>query len=266
MPHHRAIALPTRRDALPHPELRAHYDQLYDTLLDGRSPRDARPLLDVGSADGTTLQAITAGTPLHAVAIDRIPIERWHGPPDTLRLLADAQRLPFADASFATGLMVDTFEWLRHPATALQELARVVSGPIVIVQSDWPALWFDSDDPDIAREFVRRWSDSSTASVKSDLKDAVAAAGMVPTDLRSVSIRATSLEPNALASDQLRAIRRWLVVERPAIRARRFDEWRRDLDRRAADHKFEMVLRRHICIARPADHIEWSAESDPHPR
>ena len=182
MPHHRAIALPTRRDALPHPELRAHYDQLYDTLLDGRSPRDARPLLDVGSADGTTLQAITAGTPLHAVAIDRIPIERWHGPPDTLRLLADAQRLPFADASFATGLMVDTFEWLRHPATALQELARVVSGPIVIVQSDWPALWFDSDDPDIAREFVRRWSDSSTASVKSDLKDAVAAAGMIPTE------------------------------------------------------------------------------------
>ena len=120
---------------------------------------------------------------------------------------------------------------------------------------------------DLFRQVERhcRWSDSSTASVKSDLKNAVEAAGMIATDRRSVSIRATSLEPNALASDQLRAIRRWLVVERPAIRARRFDEWRRDLDRRAADHKFEMVLRRHICIARPADHIEWSAESDPHP-
>ena len=59
---------------------------------------------------------------------------------------ADAQRLPFADRSFNSALMVDVFEWLRHPAATLAEIARVTGGPILLVQTDWEGLWFQVDE------------------------------------------------------------------------------------------------------------------------
>lgn len=250
MPHHRALVSPTGRGAQLYPELRIHYDAVYDLLLDGRPPRDASPLLDIGSGDGAALQAIIEGTPIRAVALDRPPPPRWNGPPDTARALGDAQRLPFPDDSFSSALMVDTFEWLRRPAAALAEAARVTDGPILIVQTDWPALWFDSDDPEVARDIARRWSEGAPHPLRDHFEEAARAADLEIADLRSITIRADSLVPGALAYDQLRAIRRWLVVERPQLRASRFDKWRRSLDPRAADNHFEMLLRRQICILR----------------
>ena len=251
MPHHRALAAPPARSAAPsYPELVAHHDAIYDLLLDGRLAREASPLLDFGSGDGATLGAITAGTPLRAVALDPRPPPRWNGPPETQRARGDALRLPFADDSFASGLLVDAFEWLREPAAALQEAARVVRGPIVVVQTDWPALWFDSEDPDLARELVRRWSEGAVEPLRARLAEEVERAGLTVGELRSVTIRAQSLEVGSLAAEQLRAIRRWLVVERPQTRASRFDRWRRELDRRAAAGHFEMVVRRYVLVVR----------------
>ena len=124
MPHHRTLAPPLRPGGeLPviHPELQRHYDSLYDLLLNGRAPRDARPVLDVGTGDGLALAAITMGTPLHGVAIDAASPAHWMGPADWGVVRADAQRLPFADRSFRSALMVDVFEWLRHPTVTLAE-------------------------------------------------------------------------------------------------------------------------------------------------
>ena len=250
MPHHRALAAPTDRNAAPYPELRAHHDEIYDLLLDGRSARAASPLLDIGSGDGTALQAITAGTALRAAALDHRRAQRWHGPGETLRVLGDAHRLPFADDSFAACLMVDTFEWLRHPAAALREAARAARGPIVVVQTDWHALWLDSEDPELARDLVRRWAAGSPEPLRLRLRGAGEEAGLAVSELRSTSIRAERLEPGSLAADQLRAMRRWLVVEQPQTRASRFDQWRRKLDRRAAEGRFEMLLRRWVCVLR----------------
>ena len=255
MPHHRSLVSPSGRDAAPYPELRAHYDELYDLLLGGRPPREASPLLDIGAGDGAALQAIAAGTPLRLVAFDRPPAARWAGANDAARALGDAHRLPFADDSFGAALLVDTFEWLRQPAAALTEAARVVRGRIVIAQTDWPALWFDSDDPDTARDLVRRWSQGAPEPLRPRLRDAAQEAaelsGLQIEQLRPVTIRAQSLAPGALAYDQLRAIRRWLVVDRPQTRASRFDKWRKQLDRQAANGHFEMLLRRYICVLAP---------------
>lgn len=251
MPHHRALAVPEQPRERPHSELREHYDEIYDTLLDGRLPRDAGPILDVGCGDGATLQAIIEGTPLRAAALDRAEPDRWHGPAEATRIRADAQQLPFSERAFAGVLLVDTFEWLRHPVAALRELGRIVDGPIVVVQSDWPALWFDSEDPDLAREIVRLWADVPEEPLRERLRRAAETAGLQIDALCSVTIRAESLAPGSLAADQLRAIRRWLVVERPQLRARRFDHWRKELDRRAAAGHFEMLLRRRIALFRP---------------
>ena len=70
----------------------------------------------------------------------------------------DAQRLPFADAAFRSALMVDVFEWLRHPAATLAEIGRVTDGPIMIVQTDWEGLWFQADEAEIGRDLVRAFT------------------------------------------------------------------------------------------------------------
>ena len=249
LPHHRALTSPSGRGAQPYAELRQHYDAIYDLLLDGRPAREASPILDIGSGDGAALEAVTAGAPIRAVALDRPPAPRWNGPDDAIRALGDAHRLPFADEAFGAALLIDTFEWLRHPAAALREAARVARGPVVVVQTDWPALWFDSDDPELARELVRRWSAGAPEPLPAALRDAASEAGLAA-ESSAAAIRASSLAPGSLAYDQLRAMRRWLVVERPQVRASRFDAWRRKLDRRAASGHFEMLIRRRICVLR----------------
>ena len=252
LPHHRALTSPSGRGAQPYPELREHYDAIYDLLLDGRAAREASPLLDIGSGDGAALQAVIAGAPIRAIALDRPPPLRWNGPPETARVHGDAHRLPFADDTFGAALLLDAFEWLRHPSAALQEAARVARGPVVVVQTDWPALWFDSDAPDFARELVRRWSAGAPEPLRAQLRDAAGAAGLITVERRAAAIRAASLAPGSLASDQLRAMRRWLVVEQPRIRASRFDAWYRRLERRAGSGHFEMLVRRQIDVFKAA--------------
>lgn len=256
LPHHRSLVSPGGREAAPYAELRAHYDELYDLLLGGRAAREASPLLDIGAGDGAALRAVAAGTPLRLVGFDRPPAANWMGPAEASRALGDAHRLPFADDSFGAALMLDTFEWLGEPAAALAEAARVVRGRIVIAQTDWSALWFDSDDPETARELVGRWSLGAPEPLRPRLRDAAQTAaeraGFELELLRPITIRAQSLAPGALAYDQLRAIRRWLVVDRPQTRASRFDKWRAQLERLAASGHFEMLLRRYVCVLGPA--------------
>ncbi len=64
-----------------YPELRAHFDALYDLLAAELGPRAASPVLDLGSGNGSTLAAITAGTDLRGVAVDLRRAAEWQGPP-----------------------------------------------------------------------------------------------------------------------------------------------------------------------------------------
>lgn len=244
------------RDGRPviHEELRRHYDSLYDQLLDGRAARDARPGLDVGSGDGLTLAAITQGTPLSGVAIDSDARADWLGPDGWDLVRADAQRLPFADGSFRTALMVDVFEWLRHPAVTLAECGRVTDGPILIVQTDWEGLWFQADHraevAERGREFVRAFTRGAPSDLRGQIRRSAAEAGLSAAEVSIASIRSNDLVQGSLAWDLLDSIRRYLVIESARVRARRFDEWRRELQRSADAGQFELLLRRMVAVVR----------------
>ena len=254
MPHHRHLAPPERPGGgrpLIHPELRRHYDALYDLLLHGRAPRAARPVLDVGSGDGLTLSAIMQGTPLHGVAIDSAAPGRWLGPSRWEVIQADAHRLPFADAAFNTALLVDVFEWLRHPAATLGEIARVTNGPILIVQTDWEGLWFQVDKAEIGRDLVRAFTRGAPEHLRDQIRGSVDEAGLQLESESSVSIAANELAQSSLAWDVLESIRRYLVIESAQIRASRFDNWRGELQRAANGGQFTMLVRRTITLVSP---------------
>ena len=256
----RSLSPPTKtadgRDGQPviHAELRRHYDSLYDQLLDGRAARDARPALDVGSGDGLALAAITQGTPLSGVAIDREVRADWLGPDGWAAVRADAQRLPFADGAFRTALMVDVFEWLRHPAATLAECGRVTDGPILIVQTDWDGLWFQaehrSDSVERGREFVRAFTRGAPSDLRGQIRRRAREAGFRVDDMSIVSIRSDELKQGSLAWDLLESIRRYLVIESARVRARRFDDWRGELQRAADSGQFELLLRRVVAVVR----------------
>ncbi|MYC01797.1 MAG: methyltransferase domain-containing protein [Chloroflexi bacterium] len=251
MPHHRNLAPPTQRGAdrpVIHDELRSHYDDLYDLLLNGRRARDARPVLDVGSGDGLALSAIMQGTPLHGIAIDSSATGPWLGPSDWALVQADAQRLPFADSRFRSAMMVDVLEWLRHPAATLREIARTTDGPILIVQTDWEGLWFQVDRAEIGRDLVRGFTKGAPEELRGLIRSATETAGVTVTQMSSVSIQTNRLDQGSLAWDVLESIRRFLVIESAQVRARRFDDWRSELQLAADEGQFSMLVRRVVAL------------------
>ena len=172
------------------------------------------------------------------------------GPLGFAPLQADAARLPFRDRAFTATLSMETLEWFADPPAALREMARVSQDAVVLVQSEWGSLWFDSGDPDTAREFTRLFSGPGAPAGRR-LAGLVTGAGMQVASESTDTIRGERLQRGTYAFELLRILREYLVVQRSGVRARRFDEWRDDLVERAARGAFSFSLERHVVVGRP---------------
>ncbi|MXY79045.1 MAG: hypothetical protein F4Y94_05005 [Chloroflexi bacterium] len=118
----------------------------------------------------------------------------------------------------------------------------------MIVQSDWRTLWLDSGDPETAQEFTRLFTgpaDPDAAAPASLL----AAAGMRVVEDAVDTIRGERLRPGTYAMELLRLLREFLVVQSAGVRARRFDEWRADLEERSARGAFGFSIERRVVVA-----------------
>ncbi|HJN92468.1 MAG TPA: methyltransferase domain-containing protein [Dehalococcoidia bacterium] len=229
------------------PELRDHFNAVYDLLVGDEGPRGATPLLDVGTGTGAGLAATVSGTDLFGVAIDlRFPAE-WLGPPDYAFLIADAQTLPFATDAFPAVLQMETSEWLTDPVAALREAVRVSQRRVVVVHTDWQSLWFDSGDPETSQEFTRLFAGPrSDHSAGIMLESQLEAAGL-PSFRHDVHvIRGVQIAPDTYAKHLLGLLREWLCNQIGAVRARRFDEWLKDLEERSREGTFGFSVDRHV--------------------
>ena len=83
-----------------YPEMRAHFDAVYDQLIGSDGPRGASPLIDVGSGNGSALAAVVAGTNMTGVALDLREAAEWMGPHGFDIVLADAAHKPAAKRAF----------------------------------------------------------------------------------------------------------------------------------------------------------------------
>ncbi len=140
-----------------YPELRTHFDAIFDLIAAAlgtpqqQRARGIRGLLDVGTGNGATLAAVVFGTDLRGVAVDVQTAPEWLGPPGFTLALANAQALPFRRNAFATSISLETMEWLTNPTATLRQMARVTEGALIVVQTNWHSLWFDSDDPETSQ-------------------------------------------------------------------------------------------------------------------
>ena len=101
-------------------------------------------VLEVGIGDGDNLPLLPRGWAVYGVDIarGRLVACRDRFPRMAGRLArAEAEALPFADATFDAGFSVGGFNYFRDPAAALRELRRVVRpGGTVIVADERPDL------------------------------------------------------------------------------------------------------------------------------
>ncbi|HRY42683.1 MAG TPA: methyltransferase domain-containing protein [Thermoanaerobaculia bacterium] len=118
-------------------------------LLTALDLRPSLRLLDLGCGPGVLLRALDASAPRVRAAgldegADRLLQARAAPTPFPL-LCADAQRLPFRDASFERVLAAEVLEHLPDDAAALAEIRRVLApGGLLAVSvphADFPFLW-----------------------------------------------------------------------------------------------------------------------------
>jgi ubiquinone/menaquinone biosynthesis C-methylase UbiE len=155
------IALLDAADRLPAArDLRA---RSYAVLNAGPGAR----AVDVGCGAGRAVAELT-GQGVRAVGVDpderMIAVARGRWPEADFRI-ADAYRLPLADASVAGYRADKVFHELAEPERALAEARRVLAagGRITLVGQDWDTIVVDSDDPALTRAIVHARADLTTA-------------------------------------------------------------------------------------------------------
>ena len=230
------------------PELQRHHDEVYDRLLGGTTARAAGPLLDVGSGDGAALAATLEGTNVWGVALDRRRLHDWRGPAGFARVQADGARLPFRDRAFRAALSMETVVMARRPRRG-----RAGDGA-GLAESGWS--WCKATGrrcgSTAAIPTPRGSSRGCSRGPGTPARGASPAWSRGPDCGRwSTSCRrfgANVLQRGTYAFELLRLLREYLVVQHAVVRARRFDEWREELDARAQRGAFSFSQERRLAV------------------
>jgi SAM-dependent methyltransferase len=100
-------------------------------------------VLEIGCGPGFVAARLEASRPgLHVVGVDRDADVLRRAPPTLETVVADAERLPFADNHFAAAYARLVLRHLVRPEAALAELFRVIepAGRVIVLDSDDGAL------------------------------------------------------------------------------------------------------------------------------
>jgi ubiquinone/menaquinone biosynthesis C-methylase UbiE len=111
-------------------QLREEWERNFREYLRPHEPESLRDrlVLDVGAGSGRhSYEAHRLGARVVAVDLgDAIHVARRNLPPDVLTVQADAEELPFEDASFDLVMSIGVLHHLPDPRRALNSLARLV--------------------------------------------------------------------------------------------------------------------------------------------
>lgn len=118
-------------------------DRFYARLREAVAPLTPDSLLDAGCGEGETLARLADLLPERVAAIDLSEEAAGFAArrlPAAEVLAGSVYELPFDASSFDLVLCLEVFEHLREPATALEELARVSRGDVIVSTPHEP--WF----------------------------------------------------------------------------------------------------------------------------
>lgn len=111
--------------------------------------------------------------------------------------VADATRLPYADASF-DGCRIDrVLQHIANPASAIGEMVRVLrpGGALVAFDSDWGTLTIDSQDRPLTRAVLDAWCDRFPSGwIGRRMRTLFLDAGLVDVETRPRTLVCTDLQ------------------------------------------------------------------------
>ncbi len=135
----------------------ANFLRRLDSMLDGLAPRR---VLEIGVGEGEVLDRVRTRFPdADIVGVDLPDPElaaQWRER-GVSAMFADATRLPFPDDAFDLALAIEVMEHIPQPARALDELARVCTGTLVLSVPFEP-VWRAGNLA--RRRYVRDWGNT----------------------------------------------------------------------------------------------------------
>lgn len=198
--------------------------------------------LDVGAGTGTDALALEERYGVSVVGVDAsaamVEEARRRGLADAQ--VANAEALPFDDASFDGAWADRTFQHLADPATALAEILRVtrLDGRIVAADPDYETQVVDVADQDVARRVLRFRADHAlrNGTLAHRMGGLFVRAGLTEVAVEAVPV--VLRDPGAL--DNALGLRSWAGIahERGVLPAEDVDAWTRTVDESVAEGHF----------------------------
>ena len=134
--------------------------------------RPGELVLDIGTGTAANAMALVqhlggncrvsgVDTSQPMLAIGNKNLETFHFPGRISLQVTDGHDLPFADNYFDSCMIIQVLEYSKEPVRMLQEAKRVLrpGGKLLVVDTDWDSLVWNSKDRDLTRRIVLEWSD-----------------------------------------------------------------------------------------------------------
>ena len=228
-------------------------------FLSSLNPQTGDRVLDVGSGPGFLVSAIAdaigplgivrgvdISEPLLSVARSRCAHLPWvefrH---------ADATRLPYPDGAFDCAISTQVLEYVRDTDVALAEIHRVLgpSGRVVIVDTDWDSIVWDSPNQERMGRILAAWEQhAANVRLPRTLANRLSRVGFRVQSQKVVPLFNPSYDPNTY-SDRIIDLIVPFVAGRNGITRDEAEEWARDLRQAGKEGNYFFSLNRYLFIA-----------------
>ena len=223
---------------------------------------DLRPgehVLDIGSGPGLLAieMARTVGVDGRVCGVDpaeamlEMGRQRCSGMPQCGFEPADANALPFEDASFDAVVSTQVYEYVTDIEAAFGELYRVVKpgGRVCIVDTDYDSLVIHTRDPERMKRVLDAWDDHFVhADLPRQLGPALRGTGFTLGQRQALPMFNTEWHSNAF-SYHLLPLMGAFAVGRGAITPEEKDGWLAEFPELAAEGGFFYSINRYVFVA-----------------
>lgn len=237
------------------PDVVAHRD----AVIDRAGPRPGEHVIDVGSGPGLLVHALAravapAGRVLgvdaspNMVAMGR---RRCEGLSGVSFEIADAGRLPAADASSDLLTCTQVLEYVRDVEGALAEFRRVLRprGRTLIMDTDWASCVWRSGDDDRMRRMLAAWdTHCPQPRLPRMLPSLLAEAGFEVTRAEVLVLLTVGHSENSFVAGMEDVLARH-AVRTKAMSAEEASAWRADLAALGAAGRYFFSLNRYVFVA-----------------